>query len=57
MRIVDLSKCSVRPSIGDRVRVIPNHVCVVSNLFDSVNLVDDGIVVQTLPVAARGKLS
>jgi D-serine deaminase-like pyridoxal phosphate-dependent protein len=55
--IVDLSKCATRPSIGDKVRVIPNHVCVVSNLFDVVNLVEDGLVVETLPVAARGRLS
>jgi D-serine deaminase-like pyridoxal phosphate-dependent protein len=55
--IVDLSKCPTRPSIGDKVRVIPNHVCVVSNLFDVVNLVEDGEVVETLRVPARGKLS
>jgi D-serine deaminase-like pyridoxal phosphate-dependent protein len=55
--IVDLSKCAARPSIGDKVRVIPNHVCVVSNLFDVVNLIEDGEVVETLPVAARGRVS
>ena len=55
--IVDVSKCATRPAIGDKVRVIPNHVCVVSNLFDTVNLVEDGVVVETLPVAARGRLS
>lgn len=42
---------------GDRVRLIPNHACVVSNLVDQVRLVDDLDVVETLPVAARGRIS
>jgi D-serine deaminase-like pyridoxal phosphate-dependent protein len=41
---------------GDRVRVLPNHSCVVSNLVDVVRLVEGQTVVQTLPVAARGKI-
>jgi len=41
---------------GDRVRVIPNHSCVVSNLVDVVRLVDGDRVIDTLPVAARGKI-
>jgi D-serine deaminase-like pyridoxal phosphate-dependent protein len=27
------------PKIGDRVRTVPNHACVVSNIFDQVCLV------------------
>jgi D-serine deaminase-like pyridoxal phosphate-dependent protein len=41
---------------GDRVRVVPNHSCVVSNLVDVVRLVDGDDVVDTIPVAARGKI-
>ena len=41
---------------GDRVRVLPNHSCVVSNLVDVVRLVDGDQVVDTLPVAARGRI-
>jgi D-serine deaminase-like pyridoxal phosphate-dependent protein len=41
-------------SIGTRVRVIPNHSCVVSNLVDFVHLADGEQVLETLPVAARG---
>lgn len=41
-------------AIGSRVRIIPNHSCVVSNLVDAVHLVDNEQVVETLPVAARG---
>lgn len=53
---VDLSACAARPAVGEKVRVIPNHVCVVSNLFEAVTLVEDGVVVDRLPVAARGRV-
>lgn len=42
--------------VGDRVRIIPNHACVVSNLFDVVNLVRGDEVVATETVAARGRV-
>lgn len=42
---------------GDRVRVLPNHACVVSNLVDEVWLLDDDGSVEQLPVAARGRLT
>ena len=42
---------------GDRVRVVPNHSCVVSNLVDVVRLVDGDTVIDTLPVAARGRIT
>jgi D-serine deaminase-like pyridoxal phosphate-dependent protein len=40
---------------GDRVRVLPNHSCTVSNLADEIQLVDGDAVIETLPVAARGR--
>jgi D-serine deaminase-like pyridoxal phosphate-dependent protein len=40
---------------GDRVRVLPNHSCVVSNLADEIQLVEGDSVVSTLAVAARGR--
>lgn len=42
--------------VGDRVRIVPDHVCVVSNLFDEVHLISGEDVIDVLPVAARGKL-
>jgi D-serine deaminase-like pyridoxal phosphate-dependent protein len=42
---------------GDRVRVLPNHSCVVSNLADAVRLVEGDRVVETLSVAARGRIT
>jgi D-serine deaminase-like pyridoxal phosphate-dependent protein len=41
---------------GDRVRVVPNHSCVVSNLVDVVQLVEGNRIVDALPVAARGRI-
>ncbi|MEX2270747.1 MAG: alanine racemase [Vicinamibacterales bacterium] len=43
-------------SIGDRVRVIPNHACVVSNLVDAVHIVDGDSVLDSPRVAARGRI-
>ena len=42
---------------GDRVQVVPNHACVVSNLVDCVRLVEGDRVIDTIPVAARGRIS
>lgn len=42
---------------GDRVRVLPNHSCVVSNLVEAVRLVEGERVVDTLSVAARGRIT
>jgi D-serine deaminase-like pyridoxal phosphate-dependent protein len=53
---LDVSKCNARPAVGDIVRVIPNHVCVVVNMVDQLIAVRDGEVVDVYPVAARGKL-
>ena len=41
---------------GDRVRILPNHSCVVANMVDAVPLVDGDLVIDTLPVAARGRI-
>ncbi len=46
--------CTLR--IGDRVRILPNHSCVVSNLMDELLVVEGTTVVDTLPVAARGRI-
>jgi len=42
--------------VGDRIRIIPNHACVVSNLFDSVQLMSTDGSIETVPVAARGRV-
>ncbi|MDP5228661.1 MULTISPECIES: D-TA family PLP-dependent enzyme [Arthrobacter] len=45
------------PALGERLRLIPNHVCVAVNLVDEVTVVSDGAVVDTWAVAARGRNS
>lgn len=54
--VIELPAASDWPRIGDRLRIIPNHVCVISNLFDVVNLVSGEDVVAVEPVAARGRV-
>ncbi len=54
--VVDLSSSKAKPQIGDRLRIIPNHCCVVSNLFDEVVLISGDEVVEITPVAARGRV-
>src|SRR5205814_1243161 len=53
--LLDLSRTTWRPSVGERVRVIPNHVCIVVHLNDVV-FGARGLAVETSwPVAARGR--
>lgn len=53
--VVDLTGCTAPlPDVGARVRVIPNHTCVVSNLFDRMVFHRDGVVTRVEAVAARG---
>lgn len=54
---LDLSACNDRPDIGDVVRVVPNHVCVVVNMVDRLVAVRGDRIVGELPVAARGRLT
>lgn len=54
---VDFSACAARPAIGERVTVLPNHCCPVSNLFDRVAGVRKGEVELTWRVAARGMVT
>jgi D-serine deaminase-like pyridoxal phosphate-dependent protein len=42
--------------VGERVRVLPNHACVVANLHDRLLAVRGERVEAELPVAARGRV-
>jgi D-serine deaminase-like pyridoxal phosphate-dependent protein len=55
--VVDLSRSAKKPGIGERLRIVPNHACVVSNLFDTVALVSGDSVIAVEPVAARGRVT
>jgi D-serine deaminase-like pyridoxal phosphate-dependent protein len=54
--IVDFSRSSARPEVGEVISIVPNHCCSVSNMNDEVYGVRDGRVEVVWPVAARGKV-
>jgi D-serine deaminase-like pyridoxal phosphate-dependent protein len=51
---VDVTGLLERPSVGDRLRVIPNHACGCVNLHDGLLGVRDGVVEGVIRVAGRG---
>ena len=51
---IDLTLCDAKPEIGEKLRIIPNHACPVSNLFDHVTLHRSGEILRVELVAARG---
>jgi D-serine deaminase-like pyridoxal phosphate-dependent protein len=53
--MLDLSHTSWRPEVGERVQVVPNHVCIVVHLNDLVYGTRNGTVETSWPVAARGR--
>ncbi len=54
---VDLSACTgQRPEVGEKIRIIPNHTCVISNLFDRVVFHAGGKVTRLETIAARGRV-
>ena len=53
---LDLSQCARKPDVGEIVRVIPNHVCVVVNMLDELVAVRGDVISGVVPVAARGKI-
>jgi D-serine deaminase-like pyridoxal phosphate-dependent protein len=54
---LDLAACNDRPKVGDVVRIIPNHVCVVVNMMDRLVAVRGEKIVGEIAVAARGRLT
>jgi D-serine deaminase-like pyridoxal phosphate-dependent protein len=42
--------------VGERVRILPNHACVVANLHDRVLGIRGDRVEAVFPVAARGRV-
>ncbi len=54
--VIELPEASDWPRVGERIHIIPNHACVVTNLFDAVHLVDSKGDVEAVPVAARGRV-
>jgi D-serine deaminase-like pyridoxal phosphate-dependent protein len=53
---LDLADSPERPRVGDRVTIVPNHACAVSNLHDEIVAHRGGRVERVFKVAARGKV-
>ena len=53
---LDLKDAPRQPRIGETVRITPNHVCPVTNLYDKVVFVRGEEVLGAVPVDARGKV-
>lgn len=51
---IDLSECIKKPKIGEIVRILPNHVCPVSNLQFEIGLIENGKPAGRLIIDARG---
>ncbi len=54
---LDVAACARRPRIGERLTIVPNHACVVSNLAEFVHFARGGRVERSLPAAARGRVT
>jgi D-serine deaminase-like pyridoxal phosphate-dependent protein len=52
-----VTRCARRPKVGERVRVIPNHICPCINLQDAVWWHDSDGPIRRLAVDSRGRLS
>ena len=53
--ILDLGRTTWRPQIGERVRIVPNHGCIVVHLHEVIYGIRDNQVETSWPVAARGR--
>jgi D-serine deaminase-like pyridoxal phosphate-dependent protein len=53
---VDVKLCDRKFEIGERLRIIPNHICVAVNLHERVYGIRNGEVEEIWEVAGRGKL-
>ena len=53
--ILDLSRTQWRPTVGEVVRVVPNHACIVVHLNDTVYGARGEVVETQWAVAARGR--
>jgi len=53
--VVDVPRGAARPTVGQLVSVVPNHICPVVNLVDELVIIRAGRVVDRWPVDARGR--
>ncbi|HEX6942683.1 MAG TPA: alanine racemase [Gemmatimonadaceae bacterium] len=54
--ILDLRTTDWQPKVGDVVRIVPNHVCIVVHLNDVIHGVRGTVLETSWPVSARGRV-
>lgn len=42
-------------NIGDKIEVVPNHICPACNLYDKAYLVSNGELIREIPILCKGK--
>jgi D-serine deaminase-like pyridoxal phosphate-dependent protein len=53
---LDISRCPAGLRVGERLQIVPNHVCATMNLHDRVFGVRGGRVEREIPIDARGRV-
>ncbi|KQV37051.1 MULTISPECIES: D-TA family PLP-dependent enzyme [unclassified Rhizobium] len=51
-----VSNGAIGLKVGDKLRIVPNHACVVTNMVDMVHVVEFQKPIVAWPVSARGKI-
>jgi len=54
---VDITACDRQPRIGERLTVIPNHICPCVNLHDRVWWQEPGQPPELMTISTRGKIT
>ncbi|QTF10924.1 D-TA family PLP-dependent enzyme [Brenneria izadpanahii] len=49
-----ISDAPIGLSVGDKIRIVPNHACVVTNMVDEIHIIRNGLLDGVQPVVARG---
>ena len=53
--VLKLNNAPAKLSIGERLDIIPNHICPVTNLADKFYGIRHGVLEREIPILARGK--
>lgn len=53
--LIDSPEFRATVAVGDKIEIIPNHICPACNLYDKAYLVSAGKVIREIPIACRGK--